>query len=84
MIAIWSGSLSLFDAFLLCNQEFLHWIPTTEHRSFPSIPTSSMIAEFAVVGTISSAIGVFLFWFLFFQSVSPPPAESYGRAQLRP
>ena len=74
MIAIWSGSLSLFDAFSLCNQEYLHWIPNSSHRSF-SVPTSSMIAEYAVVGTVSLTIGVFLFWFLFFSSRSATPVE---------
>lgn len=75
MVAIWGGSLSLFDAFRLCNQEFLHWIPTSEYRSF-SVPTNSMIIEYTVLGTISSAIGMFLFWYLFFRVPSQSSSES--------
>ena len=76
MIAIWGGSLSLFGTFTLCNQEYLHWIPITSHTSF-SVPISSMIAEYALVGTISSTIGGFLFWYLFFQRSALTTADSH-------
>lgn len=78
MIALWGGILSLWQGFVLCNQEYWHMKLTAEHRTV-SISINSVIAESLTLGLISSTIGIFLFWYVFFHRNKPRlPFESAG------
>jgi hypothetical protein len=66
LIGIWAGCGTLFETLELCNQEYLHWFPQNQPKMFP-VSTGLAIGAFTIIGTFFLAIGLFLFWFLFFR-----------------
>lgn len=75
LLTVRIGCGTLFETVELCNQEYLHWLPENQPKVFP-VSTGLAIAIFAAVGTLSLAVGLFMFWFLFFRRFVVPAVGS--------
>lgn len=65
LFSTWLSAISLKDALVLCNQEYLHWIPTNSVISSPSASVRSMIIESFLTGVLSGTFAGLLFLLMF-------------------
>ena len=65
LLLLWAAIVGVYESFLLCNQEYLHWFEATQ-RSFGDVSVKSMIIEKVIFSTVSLAGALFLLYSILF------------------
>jgi len=69
LLLLWAAIVGLYESFLLCNQEYLHWFEATQ-RSFGDVSVKSMIIEKVIFSTVSLAGALLLLYSILFLASS--------------